>query len=185
MMSTHTYAIIGERIKIVIILLTIFLLGASNKHALSSLGAPNIIVHDIVTEPSYIHRGDYFILNATIKNISNQTIDILNLGCKGPIDVKFDKNVEVKSVASGICLNQQPTITLKPAESLVLSAPDFAEDYVASSEGNVEATMQLQYIVRIDNETAPTIINGTESNYTWIFSQSFNFTILPPLELTQ
>jgi hypothetical protein len=169
-----------HRIKIVSILLVILLLG-SNMHLLASLDAPNIIIDDIVTEPSVIHRGDYFILNATVKNISNDTIDILNIGCKGPIDVTFDKNVEVKPVASGICFNQQPILTLKPAESLVLSAPDFAEDYKASVDGIVEATMQLQYIVRIDNENAPSLINGTESNYTWIFSQPFNFTILPQL----
>ena len=174
-------AITLDRIKIVLILLVIFLLSGGNIHALASLDAPNIIMDNIVTEPSVIHRGDYFILNATVKNISNDTIDILNIGCKGPIDVTFDKNVEVRSGASGICFNQQPILTLKPAESLVLSAPDFAEDYKASLEGNVEATMQLQYIVRIDSETAPTIINGTESNYVWIFSQPFNFTILPRL----
>jgi hypothetical protein len=175
------YATTVDRIKIVLILLVIFLLSGSNKHALASLDASNIIIDNIVTEPSVIHRGDYFTLNATVKNISNDTIDILDVGCKGPIHVTFDKNVEVKSVASGICFNQQPILTLKPAESLVLSAPDFAQDYKASLEGNVEATIQLEYIVRIDNETAPTIINGTESNYTWIFSQPFNFTILPPL----
>jgi hypothetical protein len=178
-MGTHMSATTVNRMKIILVLSVVLLLSGSNIHAIASLDAPNILILNIITEPSVIHRDNYFILNATIKNISNDTIDILNVGCKGPIDVTFDKNVEVKSVASGICFNQQPILTLNPGESLVLSAPDFAEDYKASLEGNVEATMQLEYIVRIDNETAPTIINSTESVYTWTFSQPFNFTILP------
>jgi hypothetical protein len=175
------YATTVDRIKIVLILSVIFLFSRNNIDALASLDAPHIVIDNIVTEPSVIHRDDYFILNATVKNISNNTIDILDVGCKGPINVIFDRNVEVKPVASGICFNQQLIHTLKPAESLVLSAPDFAEDYKASLEGIVEATMQLEYIVRIDDGTAAGIINGTESTYTWIFSQPFNFTILPRL----
>jgi hypothetical protein len=169
----------ADIMKILFILSFSFLFIGSNIHVLASLAAPNIIIENVITDPPVIYRGDYFILNATVKNISNDTIDILNIGCKGPIHITFDKNVEIKSAASGICFNQQPILTLKPAESLVLSGPDFAEDYKASLEGNVETTVQLEYIVRMDNDTVPTVINGTESNYVWIFSQPFNFTILP------
>jgi hypothetical protein len=153
-------------------------------YVLASIDAPNIIINSIHTDPSIIHIGDYFILNATVKNISYDTIDILNFGCKGPIRVLFDKNVEVKPITSGICFNPQQIISLNPGQSVILSAPDFAEDYKASSEGIVEATLQLEYSIQIDNQTTTAAIAENRSNYAWVFSKPFVFKILPTLNIS-
>jgi hypothetical protein len=105
----------------------------------------------------------------------------LNFGCKGPINVLFYNNVEVIPITSGICFNTQQIISLKPGESVILSAPDFAEDYKASSEGIVDATLQLEYSVQNDNQTTTRALAENRSNYAWLFSKPFVFEILPTL----
>jgi hypothetical protein len=115
-------------------------------YAFAGVDTPKIIIDTIQTNPSAVHIGNYFTINETVRNISNETIDILNFGCKGPIRVLFDNSIEVKAKAikSGICYNPTQMITLKASESAVLLGPN-TEDYKEPSGGIVEAVLQLEY----------------------------------------
>jgi hypothetical protein len=179
-MQMHTIYV--NMLEVALLLLVTFSFIENHTYVLASIAAPDIIIDSIHTDPSIIHIGDYFILNATVKNISNDAINILNFGCKGPIKVLFDKNVEVKPVTAGICFNPQHIISLNPEQSVILSAPDFAEDYKAASEGIVEAILQLEYVKRFDNQTTTTTtIPENKYTYAWVFSKPFVFKILPTL----
>jgi hypothetical protein len=175
----YMHTIFVNIIELVLLLLIIFPFIEKQTHVLAGVDAPNIIVDNIQTDPHIVRVGDYFILNATVKNISNNTVDILNFGCDGPIKVIFDKNVEVKSITSGICFNPEQTIALNPGKATILSAPGGIEDYKAISEGTVKATLQLDYIMRIGNLTAPLTIHSNESTYVLFLSKPFAFKIFP------
>jgi hypothetical protein len=179
-MQMYTISINMIGVTLLLLLIT-FSLTENYTYLLASIDAPNVIIDNVHTAPPIIHIGDYFILNATVKNISNDTIDILNFGCKGPIEVLFYNNVEVVPITSGICFNPQQIISLKPGESVMLSAPDFAEDYKASSEGIVDAILQLEYSIQNDNQTTTRALAENRSNYAWLFSKPFVFEILSTL----
>jgi hypothetical protein len=144
-------------------------------YALASVAAPNMIIENIRTEPSPVHVGDYFILNATIKNISNNTISILNFGCKDPIKSLFDANIEVTQAASGVCFNPQQIITLRPGQLVDLLSPD-TESYKAIHKGIVKAVLQIDYSMQTDNQTTFSISgNGTFAGF---LSKPFTFEVL-------
>ncbi len=145
-------------------------------YAFGGIDFRNIIIDSILTNPSLIHAGDYFTLNATVRNNSNDTIDILNFGCNGPMRLLFDKSIEVKAISSGICYNPKHVITLRPGESTVLSGPD-TELYRGITEGIVDATVQLEYGKEIDNQIITSAIVENKSSYMRFLSEPFKFNI--------
>ena len=145
-------------------------------HTFGGVDIQKIMVDTILTNPSIIRTGDYFTINATVRNISNDTIDILNFGCKGPMRLLFDNTIEVKAISSGICSNPNYIITLKPGESAVLLGPN-TELYKGTTEGTVDATMQLEYGKEIDNQTITRAMVENKSSYTWFLTNPFKFEI--------
>jgi hypothetical protein len=162
---------------LLILILITFSSTENDVYTLASIASPNMKIENIHTEPPSVHVGDYFILNATIKNISNDTISVLNFGCKGPIKSLFNENIEVEPATSGICFNPQQIITLSPGESVDSLAPDSTESYKAIHEGIVEAVLQIDYNIQTNNQTS---IAGNGSTYAGFLSEPFTFEVLAP-----
>lgn len=88
--------------------------GAILPHAFSE-NVSEITITSTLVQPSIIHVGDTFAINATLVNNSTGTINVKN-SCGGPFSVLFDSHakVELKKVCNWMPIQ----IILKPGENI-------------------------------------------------------------------
>jgi hypothetical protein len=96
---------------------------------------------NIQTNPSQIHVGDSFQINATVVNDSPNTIYFTG-GCQSPLSATFDKNVAVGQAMGCFAIFNAE---LKPGQNTTVVAPSQAISYTANSSGTTNANMTFSY----------------------------------------
>ena len=132
-------------------------------------GAGAVEILNPQIQPTEIHVGDTFSINATIVNNSNDTIQVHN-DCSGAFSVAFDNHVSAGPTK--VCNFMAIQIILKPGENITRSSLNSILGFTAVSPGATNATVTISYIV--SNKTSPNLsFNGNPINS----SKSFLFTI--------
>ena len=105
---------------------------------------------NIQTNPSEVHVGDSFQINATIQNNSPDII-YFNGGCLSPLSATFDKNVDIGQAMGCLAIFNA---NLKPGDNTTIVGPSSGILYTANSSGTTNANITLTY--QIGNETEST-----------------------------
>jgi predicted secreted protein with PEFG-CTERM motif len=110
-----------------------------------------IELENIKTNPSQIHVGDSFQINATVVNDSPSTI-YFDGGCLSPLSAIFDKNVAVGQAMGCFAIFNAD---LKPGQNTTVVAPSQAISYTANSSGTTNANVTFSY--QTENKSESTI----------------------------
>lgn len=108
------------------------------------LSVSNVELLDIHTEPSAVHVGETFRVNATVINNTPDTITF-NAGCESPLVAKFDKNVVTEQEIA--CLAFM-IVEVKPGEKISVVGPAAGIAYRASNAGVTSANVTFAYAIR-------------------------------------
>ncbi len=108
------------------------------------LSVSNVELLDIHTEPSAVHVGETFRVNATVINNTPDTITF-NAGCESPLVAKFDKNVVTEQEIA--CLAFM-IVEVKPGEKISVVGPAAGIAYRASNAGVTNANVTFAYAIR-------------------------------------
>jgi hypothetical protein len=106
---------------------------------------------DIQTDPSHVHVGDSFQINATIVNDSPGTI-YFNGGCQSPLSAIFDKNVVVSHAMGCFAIFKTD---LKPGENATIVGPSYDNSYTANLSGITNTDVIFSY--QTENKSENTI----------------------------
>ncbi|MDE1768931.1 MAG: hypothetical protein KGI28_00060 [Thaumarchaeota archaeon] len=124
--------------------------------------AQEIIITNIQTNPSQVHVGDSFRINATIVNNSPDTINF-NGGCLSPLSATFDNNVSVGQAMGCLAIYK---VVLNPGENTTVVGPGSANLYAATSSGTTNANVTFAYHATNNTE------NIVSKTFTFDISQS-------------
>ena len=122
--------------------------------------AQQIELTDIHTDPTQVHVGDSFQVNATIVNNSTDTI-LFNGGCQSPLSTSFDKNVILGQAMGCFALFNQ---ILLPGHNATVISPGSGNSYTAASSGDTNAN--LTFVYHFSNNTQSRI----SKNFTFAIS---------------
>ena len=132
-----------------------------------------IVPVGIHTEPSLVHVGDRFSIDASIFNYSPLFVQIPDGGCSPTgLTATFDSNVVVSPGAQFIVCYED---SLTPAQTISARAGWPSENYTATTPGLTNATLHLVYSVVGDD-------NQTELRQ---YDTEFQFTIVPTRQFGQ
>ncbi len=113
--------------------------------------AQDVIISNVETNPSTLHVGDSFRINATIVNNSPSVIKF-NGGCQSPLSAIFDKNVSISQAMGCFAIFN---VILKPGQNVTVVGPNSENTYTATSSGITNANITFTYYV--GNQTQNTI----------------------------
>lgn len=102
----------------------------------------------IQTNPSHVHVGDSFQINATIINDSPGII-YFNGGCQSPLSVIFDKNVAIGHAMDCFAIFKTD---LKPGENAMIVGPSQDNSYTANLSGITNADVIFSYQTKNKSE---------------------------------
>jgi len=106
---------------------------------------------NIKTNPSQIHVGESFQINATIVNDSPVAVYYTG-GCQSPLSAIFDKNVAIGQAMGCFAIYNA---VLKPGENTSLVGPSSNNLYTANSSGTTNANVTFSY--HTENKSENTI----------------------------
>lgn len=133
---------------------------------------------DIHTEPSIVHVGDSFRINATVINNTPNTITFKGL-CDSPLSAVFNNNVVIEH---GLACEGFTIVELKSGEKTSVVGPSSGIVYHASNAGMTNARITFTYAIQdestsISKPFAFTINEGTQNLITAKLNSEFQLKI--------
>src|SRR5574340_6975 len=159
-------------ISFIILAVIIFLgFGLQSAHADN---ANDILIQNILVQPSMIKVGDTFSITATLVNNSTDPILVGNMGsndCEGPFfTVTFDNHIKVVEKQGATCSYVALQERLDPGKKNTGTSPGLSFTYTATESGTANATMIFSY--HGINQTDP-----AQPGFSQNISKSFLFLI--------
>ncbi|MFY3740340.1 MAG: hypothetical protein HMLIMOIP_000777 [Candidatus Nitrosomirales archaeon] len=133
---------------------------------------------DIHTEPSIVHVGDSFRINATVINNTPNTITFKGL-CDSPLSAVFNSNVIIEH---GLACQGFTIVELKSGEKTSVVGPSSGIVYRASNAGMTNARITFTYAIQDESTSvskpfAFTIREGTQNLITAKLNTEFHLEI--------
>ena len=113
--------------------------------------AQEITITNIQTNPSQVHVGDSFRINATMVNNSSDIINF-NGGCQSPLSATFDNNVSIGQAMGCFAIYK---VILTSGQNTTVVGPGSGDLYTATSSGTTNANVIFAY--QTANKTENTI----------------------------